>query len=142
MNESYLHHNLFIKWKPEYDLGIPIIDEQHRGIVTIINSLHYGIQNQYIDDMLNPIIDTINDYTKIHFQIEEDFLKRSDFPNLEYHHELHGELIDKLKIIGKKSVFSQDSHQFMGFLKKWWIDHICHEDQLYKEYITVKIKNG
>ena len=141
MADTNLHHNLFINWKPEYNLGIPIIDEQHRGIVTIINSLHYGIQNNYIDEMFNAIIDTIYDYTKIHFQLEEDFLRKSNYPNIEYHHSLHDELYGKLKILGKKNVFAKDSHQFMGFLKKWWIDHICHEDQLFKEYITEKISN-
>ena len=36
--------NLYITWKNEDELGIPIIDEQHRGVVTAINSLFYFMQ--------------------------------------------------------------------------------------------------
>ena len=67
--------SVFINWKTDYDLGIPIIDEQHRGIVTIINSLYYGMQNNYMRSLLEPIIGMLHEYTKIHFEIEESFLK-------------------------------------------------------------------
>ena len=131
-----LKHNVFIVWKQEYQLGIPIIDEQHRGIVTIINSLHYGIQNKYIDDILVPIVDMIKDYTQIHFQIEEDFLEECHFPNLVKHQSLHDDLTAKLAIIGNKSMLDQDPFQFLDFLKKWWIDHICIEDQAFRDFLS------
>ncbi|MCL2059084.1 MAG: bacteriohemerythrin [Oscillospiraceae bacterium] len=135
MSDIHLKHNIFITWKPEYDLGISIIDEQHRGIVTIINSLHYGIQNHYIADMLIPIIDMMYDYTKIHFKIEVDFLERCRFPDLDAHMGLHKELTDKLAVIGKRSVLEHDPFRFMDFLKKWWMDHICIEDRMFKEHV-------
>ena len=134
MNET-LKHNVFIVWKQEYNLGIPIIDEQHRGIVTIINSLYYGIQNKYIEDILVPIVDMIKDYTQIHFQIEEIFLEQYHFPDLAGHHSLHDDLIAKLAIIGNKSMLNQDPFQFLDFLKKWWIDHICAEDQTFRDFL-------
>ena len=31
-------HELLIYWDASNEIGIPIIDEQHRGIVTLINS--------------------------------------------------------------------------------------------------------
>ena len=132
---SILDHNVFIMWKPEYDLGIHIIDEQHRGVVTIINSLYYGIQNEYIEDMLIPIIEMISDYTKIHFQIEEDFLDKCRYPDVTSHCALHAELIAKLAIIGSKSLSEQDPYKFLEFLKKWWIDHIRTEDYVFRDYL-------
>lgn len=36
--------NLYITWKPEHALGIPILDEQHRAVVATINSLFYFMQ--------------------------------------------------------------------------------------------------
>ena len=135
MFENMLKHNVFIMWKPDYNLGIPIIDEQHRGVVTIINSLYYGIQNKYIEDMLIPIIEMINDYTKIHFQIEEDFLENCRFPTIAEHRALHEELMVKLTEIGKRSMLDQDPYRFLDFLKKWWIDHICIEDQKFRDFL-------
>ena len=137
INSAYLEHNLFIVWKPEYNLGIPIIDEQHRGIVTTINSLHFGMQNKYVSDMLTPIIDMMHDYTRIHFQIEEDFHEKISYPDAKRHHELHRELTSQLTYEGYKSVSSNDPYEFMDFLKKWWIDHICGEDLAFRDYLLL-----
>ena len=132
---ALLEHNIFIVWKPEYDLGIPIIDEQHRGIVTTINSLYYGMQNYYAREMLAPIVDMIHDYTHIHFRIEEDFHEKCRFPYFNTHHELHRELTAKLLQVGRRSMLDKDPYQFMDFLKQWWIDHICNEDLLFHNYL-------
>ena len=129
-----LEHNIFIVWKPEYNLGIPIIDEQHRGIVTTINSLHFGMQNNYVKNMLKPITEMMYDYTRIHFQIEEIFLEKIDFPNAKKHHALHNELSVKLTNTGHRSLLDKDPYEFMDFLKQWWISHICQEDLLFRNY--------
>jgi hemerythrin-like metal-binding protein len=135
-----LEHNVFIVWKPEYNLGIQIIDEQHRGIVSIINSLHFGMRNNYGKDILAPIIEMMHDYTRIHFQIEEGFLEKIDFPSVEKHRELHSALSVKLIDAGRGNAMGRDPHQFMDFLKNWWIDHICREDLAYRDYVLSSAK--
>ncbi|MDR0517393.1 MAG: hemerythrin family protein [Fibromonadaceae bacterium] len=134
MEKSMLEHNVFIVWSPEYNLGIPIIDEQHRGIVSTINSLHFGMQNNYGKNILSPIIEMMHDYTRIHFQIEESFLEKIDFPNAKKHHELHRDLSYKLTSAGRSSLLDKDPYKFMDFLKSWWINHICNEDFIYRNY--------
>ncbi|MDR0487141.1 MAG: hemerythrin family protein [Treponema sp.] len=136
---NLLNHNVFIVWKPEYNLGIPVVDEQHRGVVSIINSLHYGIQSKHGINILKPVINMITEYTRIHFEVEENFLTICKFPDLKNHCELHNELIRALSDAGRKSVWEQDPGQFMGFLKKWWIEHICDKDRLFRDYL-VKMK--
>jgi len=132
-----MKHNVFINWKSEYNLGIPIIDEQHRGIVSIINSLHFGMQNNFIEEMLTPIIDMMYDYTHIHFQVEETFLQRISFPNAKTHHALHIDLSSKLNDIGRRSMLDKDPYQVMNLLKDWWISHICSEDLKYRDFFLL-----
>ena len=137
-NKTYsvaLKHNVFIVWKPEFNLGIPIIDEQHRGIVSTINSLHFGLQNYHTKEMLFPVIDMMYDYTHIHFKIEEYFLERIDFPNAQRHHELHLGLAAELAKMGRRSVLEKDPYKFMDFLKQWWIAHIRSEDLIFRNYV-------
>ena len=134
----FLEHGLFIVWKPEYNLGIPIIDEHHRGIVSIMNSLHFGMQNNYAKEILTPIIDMMHDYTRIHFQIEENFLEKIDFPSAKKHHEFHLDLSSRLSKLKKESVLDKDSYQLMDFLKQWWISHICSEDLIYRDHFFKK----
>ena len=128
-------HNVFIVWKPEYNIGIPIIDEQHRGIVSTINSLYYGMHNNYIKEMLASIVGMMYDYTHIHFHIEEDFLEKIYFPNAKKHRELHQELTYQLAKMGRDSMLEKDSLKFLDFLKKWWINHICCEDLIFKNHV-------
>ena len=136
ISRALLNHNVLILWKPDYNLGIPVIDEQHRGIVTTINSLYYGMQNKQAESMLAPIISMVYEYTHLHFKIEEDFFKIFNFPDAKHHRELHSELMDKLFQIRDRSIWERDPFQLIDFLKKWWIDHICDKDRVFKEYIS------
>ena len=130
-----MEHNILITWKPEYNLGIPIIDDQHKGIVSIINTLYFSIQHNYAWDILSPIIDMVYDYTHIHFDIEEKFLDKINYPRTKFHRELHYILLAKLRSAERNSVLKKDPEQFMEFLKSWWINHICEEDLIYRDYI-------
>ena len=135
-----LQHNILIHWKPSYELGIPIIDDQHRGVVTIINSLHYGMQNKHGESIIRPIIHMIQEYTRIHFELEEDFLAKCYFPDLDSHQLLHKELIGDLLHTGRESAFVRDPFKFLDFLKKWWIDHICNKDRQFRDFLLKEIK--
>jgi hemerythrin len=96
------------------------------------------MQNKHGKDLLKPVINMIYEYTRIHFQIEEDFHKKLNFPELKRHHELHNELTQKLNKISKKSIWDEDPYEFLEFLKKWWIDHICEEDRLFADFLHKK----
>jgi len=133
----FLEHNIFIVWKPEYNLGIPIIDEHHRGIVAIINSLYFGMQNNDAKDVLIPTVEIMNDYTRIHFHIEETFLEKIDFPHAQKHRELHNDLSVKLTSAGSNSILDEDPYEFLTFLKNWWINHICIEDLKFRDYLLL-----
>jgi hemerythrin len=134
--QSVLNHNILIVWKPDYNLGIPIVDEQHRGIVSTINSLCFAIQNRHGNEMLKPIIGMVNEYTRFHFEIEEDFLEKCGYPDLEKHRILHKELIQALSQKSKDSIWHKDPLEFLSFLKDWWINHICKEDQVFNKYLS------
>ena len=132
---SLLKHDVLIKWKPQYDLGIPVVDEQHRGIVATINSLHFGIQHKQGEKILRPAINMVSEYTRIHFETEENFFLSCNFPLLEKHQEMHNELRLKLSNIGEKSLNDKNPLEFLNFLKEWFVDHICEKDRLFKEFL-------
>jgi hemerythrin len=133
--QSMLSHNILIVWQPTYNLGIPIVDEQHRGIVSTINSLYYAIMNKHGNEMLRPVMGMVTEYTRIHFEIEEDFLHKCGYPDLDAHCALHKELTQAISHIGKESIWKKDPQKFLGFLKDWWINHICKEDHVFTQYL-------
>ena len=132
---------MFIVWKDEYNLGIPIIDEHHRGIVTDINSLYYAMKDEHGAAALKPIVHMVKEYTRIHFTVEEAAMRRSNFPGVPAHHRRHAGLLRKVKSVGAESLINQEPTLFLEFLKDWWINHICVEDRKFADYLREEKKD-
>lgn len=131
---------LYIVWKDDSkNLGIPIIDEQHRALVSIINSLYFFIKEKKGCDVLAPIMKMLEQYTKIHFQTEEYLLRKACYPELDKHLALHKELIDKMDQIGCEASMRHDPEMVLTFLKDWWLGHIRKEDIKYVTTIKERL---
>lgn len=79
--------NNFI-WTDDLDLGIDIIDSQHRQIVTYINELNSAIKNNRSEDIYT-VIESVSDYTFNHFAFEEQLLERAGYVLLDAHQSVH-----------------------------------------------------
>jgi hemerythrin len=141
IREALCNHDVLFTWKPQYELGISILDEQHRAIVATINSFNYAIQNDLGNSVLAPINSMIHEYTRIHFALEESYLSLCVYPEGKRHCSLHTKLLQKLSVVGNESLWRQDPHHLLQFLKDWWIDHICVEDFLFRDYLHMAFRN-
>ena len=136
--QNILNHDIFIVWQPEFNIGIPIIDEQHRGLVTTINSIYYEIQNRRNgrrSSMLRPAINMLNKYIFIHFSTEEYFFEKYDYPQAEEHCKLHRELEHTLRSDGMRKLQNQEPEKFLEFIKTLWLEHIRGADLQFKDHI-------
>ncbi len=128
--------NIFIAWKPEYESGIVIIDEQHRGIVAAINSLYYAMQHGLGAAMLSHVVGMVLEYGKIHFRMEEEFHEKCGFPDMKQHRTLHAALLAETAAVGKHSIDNHDPKLFLHFLRDWWVEHICAKDMAFKAHLS------
>lgn len=135
-----MNTTLLIVWNDSDNLGIPIIDEQHRCIVSTINSLYCFLRTKSAKKMLNPIINSIREYTKIHFYTEEHILIDTGYPHLLAHQELHAKLTVKALSTGNESILMGDPQAFLIFLKNWWLNHIRQQDRLYADHVIEKLR--
>lgn len=126
---------LYIIWDDSNNLGIPIIDEQHRGIVATINSFHYFIQAGSGLDGLKPTLNILEHYTNIHFKTEEKLMNEAGYPNLADHIELREKLMKKTKEIAREATSLSEPEIALKFLKEWWLGHINKEDKQYGPYV-------
>ncbi len=122
---------LYIVWNEKSETGIPIIDEQHRAIVSMINSLFYFIHEKHGMDALRPTIHMISEYAKLHFDTEESLMKRAGYEDFDHHHALHQELLKQSVIVTQRSIEEKDAMILLHFLKAWWLTHINMEDRKY-----------
>lgn len=126
---------LYIIWNKENETGIPIIDEQHRAIVTMINSLFYFMQENHAMDALIPTMHMISEYALIHFKTEEPLMQRAGYKDFDHHCELHRELIKKSAAVMLRSTQEKDANLLLRFLKDWWLHHINTEDRQYMSLV-------
>ena len=122
---------LYIVWSDNNKLGIPIVDEQHRGIVSSINSLHYFIQTGHGHEIIRPTMIMLEQYTDVHFKTEEALMAEANYSALEEHIVLHKELLKKTKKLSIDANRRKDSDMVLKFLKGWWLSHINKEDRKY-----------
>jgi len=131
-----MSHSLLIHWEPSSETGIPIIDEQHRGIVSIINSFGFAIQrDRKTEFFLNTIFTMIDCYTKLHFATEEEFMRSAGYPEIEDHQRQHAELIKKSFSVASQSIRLRDPEMYLQFLRKWWVTHINTIDRRYAPFL-------
>jgi hemerythrin len=130
-----MKHALYIVWNENNHLGIPIIDEQHRGIVSTINSLHYFIQEGKGLEALKSTLTILKEYTNIHFKTEEALMKNSAYPGFKSHVMLHKGLME----ITQEAISYKEPELALKFLKEWWIGHINKEDKKYAPYVKKEL---
>ena len=133
---------LFIKWTEGNEIGLELVDEQHRGIVSIINTFYYQMGRKMSNKLLYSCIsDTMKNYSRIHFLTEESFLELAGYKDLEYHRELHRNLTLEIDNIESQGIKDNDARPLLDFLKKWWLEHINQEDQLYAPFLRLHGKS-
>jgi hemerythrin len=123
----------FIEWSNELSVGIEEIDAQHQVLVDLLNQVHEAIQQRHTAEVTNDIIDRLEEYTRVHFAVEESLMRILHYPDYERHKEEHEKLIAQLGELraklegGKTSISFELAH----FLKIWLTKHIMEVDQRY-----------
>lgn len=125
---------LYITWQDNYNSGINIIDSQHRGIVSCINSIFYYLRGQRAEEKADHVFKLIKEYTDVHFKTEEYIQAQSGYSLYEEHLHLHAELRrSTIKVLDEYWI-NQDPTIVLKFLKNWWIGHIGKEVPSFKEH--------
>ncbi|HBC19260.1 MAG TPA: bacteriohemerythrin, partial [Alcanivorax sp.] len=78
-----------IVWGPAYELGILVIDQQHKRIVDYINDLDRLVGQPGAQLGVARVLYDLVDYTESHFSFEEALMERAGYDELDDHHSLH-----------------------------------------------------
>ena len=130
-----------IKWSSQYELGIEEIDNQHKGLVIIINELFSLMSQGKAKNNLDKIFDHLTDYTKKHFLAEEVMLFKFGYKEFDNHKDEHKKFVEKLNDL-KKDMSNGDvttSLKVLNFLKDWLLNNIQISDKKYSSFILSKM---
>lgn len=127
----------FVDWRSEYSVGHAEIDQQHRKLVDIINSLHDSMKLGGKPEDLKRILNDLVNYTRFHFSHEEKLMERAGYADLANHKRVHRSMVEQVENFRREVESSRTgfSIKLMGFLKNWLTDHILGTDQKYSTVV-------
>ncbi len=124
-------------WNDQYSLDIQEIDEQHKVLVNLINSVYDGMAERKGREHIGQILDQLIEYTRTHFAVEECLLRIFGYPGYEAHKQLHDNLVHKVVQMRDNYMAGRDQTgmELLDFLKTWLTSHILHNDKDYSTYL-------
>lgn len=140
----YIHKRVtarrFVSWDDKLSVGIAQIDDDHKKLLTLINNLQTAVYYPTGEAFERQALKELVDYTKYHFQREEDLMREHGYPDFEAHKRQHEEMIAR---VGQfLDAYERDREgtveEMAGFLKSWLIKHIAGTDQKYSPYLHAK----
>ena len=101
----------------DYHTGIDFIDEEHAKLFEIANRAYDLLTNQFVTDKYDAIVavlEELRDYTKYHFNHEEEYMKSINYPKRFSQLHQHTQFINKLESYNLKEI---DVNQQEGLLE-------------------------
>ncbi|MEI8395593.1 MAG: bacteriohemerythrin [Rhodospirillaceae bacterium] len=130
-----------IEWTEQMSIGISRFDEEHKYLISLMNTLFDGVSTGEGRQVLGTVLDGLVEYTKTHFLNEEILLKEYGYEGLDSHHAEHKELTRKVLDIQQRyhaGATTMLSLEVMGFLKNWLVKHIQTSDRRYGDFLRTR----
>lgn len=130
-----MNNVLLIEWKDDFVTEIKIIDDQHRGVISAINTLFFFKKEGQPIDVLRPALLTLDQFTRNHFMTEENILLHAQYPEFKEHVKLHRIMLQKMEELATEEECCENAEHLFSYLKDWWIDHITVHDKKFASHI-------
>jgi len=123
-----------ITWKPEYALGVDIVDNAHRELFSIVQRLYKIVKEEQKNEWASEQgIKYFKTYAMRHFEEEEEYMRSIGYEGYEEHRKLHAalrdELLPKLEKDLRGSEYSNEAvRQFLKACTLWLTKHIMGHD--------------
>jgi len=129
----------YVTWSASYSIGIKYIDDQHKGLLDIVNDLYNHSSGNEMEEMLyfKDVIHQSVQYVKDHFRLEEELLIAARYPGYAEHKKAHDTFT--LTVVSSAKDFGSGKRlvleKFAHFLKDWILSHIAVMDTEYAAYL-------
>jgi hemerythrin len=120
-----------ILWRNEMSVGNDLIDQDHRYLLCLFNSIELILSDKGLQEHLPFYLDQLLDYTKFHFDREEKIQLKSGYSGYFEHKMKHQQILqglEELKAVLKKGKpdLKQD---VLALIREWIVDHLVKVDK-------------
>lgn len=122
-------------WNSRYDIGVDIIDKEHRKLFRILNKLFdIGQKEAKSQWVCQEAVKYFKDHAIQHFQDEEDYMTSIDYAGFQMHKRIHDDFrritLPALEKELEQTDYSENAvDHFLGVCAGWLIGHTLTEDQ-------------
>lgn len=124
-----------LEWQERYNIGVDIIDKEHKKLFKIINKLFaFGEDEEKSQWVCQEGIKYFKDHAVKHFADEEAYMESIHYKGLQMHKRIHSDFRDKtLPLLQKEledSEYSEESvSHFLGVCTGWLLGHTLTDDR-------------
>ncbi len=124
-------------WSEKLTLLDATIDNQHKNIFNLINDIIDTDQLYPKSDKFAKTLSQLSDYGLIHFQSEEELMKKLNYPKFAEHKTDHLNYIYKVSMfnLNFRDVNHTQPRIVLKFIRDWWFNHILDMDMDFSNFI-------
>jgi hemerythrin-like metal-binding protein len=127
-----------VVWKESYSVGVSQLDDDHKRLIDLLNRFQVAYRYHTGEEFERKSLEELVEYTKYHFEREEQMMEEAGYPDLAAHKEIHRSMIDKVERFQEE--YKKLGHEALDgvatFLSDWLIEHINGTDKQYGPYIN------
>jgi hemerythrin-like metal-binding protein len=125
-------------WNDSYSVKVAMCDQQHKKLFEIINELAEAMRQGKGQQAVTKTVGERLEYTETHFQQEEALLKKTNYPQLAAHQEMHKKFVADIVALQKQTQAGKatNSVNVLNLLRDWLVNHIQKTDKLYSEHLN------
>ena len=125
-------------WTPDLSVGVSLIDEQHKIWFEKADSLFEAGKNHQAKEYVGEMLNFLDDYTKKHFNDEEQYMLRIKYPQYPAQIQAHTNFIAELAKLKKD--YSESGGNVLVIINAnqlvigWLTEHILKMDKKIGQY--------
>lgn len=126
-----------ISWRPELELGVDMMDRHHRGMVRLCGAISDRAGSRSGGRAASELFMELVGLTAMHFEAEEELMRRSDYPGRVDHQDRHHELSLLLRSWEHRARQGQMrfNNSFLQHLSRWIENHILGSDKGFSRFL-------
>ena len=125
------------RWGAQHELGVAMLDEQHRRINDLLNQVGIGLGNGEPPEVLRETVRALLSCVERHFAAEEALMDRYALPDRDHHKAEHHQLLAELRLV-HDHIHEDPQATLRLVLRNWLIEHIHSADRRLADQLLVR----
>lgn len=119
-------------WSPDLDIGVPLVDAQHRALVERTAALLDSLKDGAADEASVEALAFLSDYVVVHFEAEELLMESVGYPSLGEHRTEHDDFRRRVDELRRQFVVGGSGAELTKLVRQdirdWIVSHVRLRD--------------